>query len=357
MKITILFAFMLSACGTPGMITLPDTNCADNGHGLVVSAEKPGVNCANGGTRIQNGICSPQFACDGSNGTSASVSVGQASPSQCSAGGITITTAEESNSEVAVSYTVTSVNTLCNGVNGSSGVNGQNGNSFSFSQTLASSEQCPAGGIEITVTEVDGNGDVMSNATTSSVLCDGKNGAVGQTGANGLNGVGVVFTSIPASLNECGTAGGTVIVMASDSAGTGLYSTADANQESTVICNGTAGQNGDNGTNGTNGTNAVISPFTIDSFITPCELNSSPYKENLICLADGSILCDFSANMAGDETRLAFLPVGSYEDTDASGCSFNVASDGNNGLTVSWGSGSNQYASWSAGSTDCIVKQ
>ena len=347
MKTVVLFAFVLSACGTSGMITLPDMNCADNGNGLVVSVEKPGANCANGGTRIQNGTCSPQFACDGSNGVSTNVSVGQAISSQCPAGGITITTAEESNNGTTVSYAITSVNTLCNGVNG------QNGNSFSFSQTLASSEQCPAGGIEITVTEVDGNGDVMSNATTSSVLCDGQDGA---TGTTGLNGVSVVFTSTPASLSEC-RAGGTVIVMASDSAGTGLYSTADANQESAVICNGTAGQNGSNGTNGTNGVNATVSPFTIDAMITPCGPNSSPYKENLICLADGSILCDFSNNMAGSNTRMAFLSVGSYEDTDSSGCQFAVTSDGNNGLTVSWGSGSNQYASWNTGSIDCIVSQ
>ena len=59
--------------------------------------------------------------------------------------------------------------------------------------------------------------------------------------------------------------------------------------------------------------------------------------------------------MSGDETRLSFIPAGSYQDTDDSGCNFSVSPDGNGGFDVAWGAGSNQYASWSAGSYDCAA--
>lgn len=195
----------------------------------------------------------------------------------------------------------------------------------------ATPAQCPNGGMVLEIfQDLSQTGVYQPNdpIISSTPIC------------NGQNGTSVVFTTAAASAQECPT-GGNVLLMASDTLGTGVWDPTDANQQSMMICNGVQGQAG------------PPSPFSPIYPITPCGANSSPWKEVLLCLEDGSILADFSEDMQGEETRLAFIPPGSYEDTDNSGCYFNVASDGNGGNTVSWGAGSNQYATWNAGGYDC----
>jgi hypothetical protein len=207
-------------------------------------------------------------------------------------------------------------------------------------------------------------------------------GPQGVAGTNGTNGESVVFTTIAASNSQCPT-GGQVLVIASDSQGTGVYSALDTNQKSLVTCNGATGSQGATGSTGatgaqgaqgaagTNGTNGAtgatgsqgatgatgaqgpVSAFSPITPITPCGAASSPWKEVLLCLQDGSVLADFSETMAGQDTRLSFIPAGSYEDTDESGCNFSVSVDGSGDTTVSWGAGSNSYSTWTANSVTC----
>ena len=118
---------------------------------------------------------------------------------------------------------------------------------------------------------------------------------------------------------------------------------------------GAVGPMGPAGVSGTPGPAGPTLPLSMMDAITPCSPNSSPWKELIFCLADGNLLGSFSANMSGLETRLAFVGPGSYEDTDSSGCNFNVVSDGNGGNIISWSAGHNSYSTWTASSFDCTA--
>ena len=87
--------------------------------------------------------------------------------------------------------------------------------------------------------------------------------------------------------------------------------------------------------------------------IAPCTEASSPYKEQLLCLNDGGLLGDFSDSASGLNTRFAFIPTGSYVDTDDSGCNFSVLVDSNGNSTLTYTAGNNQYGTWVAGSVTC----
>jgi hypothetical protein len=101
--------------------------------------------------------------------------------------------------------------------------------------------------------------------------------------------------------------------------------------------------------NGVNGT----TPYSVLGPIQPCGAASSPWKEVLLCLSNGSILGSFSETASGQNTRFAFLPAGTYQDTDESGCNFSVAVGPDSSSVLSWTAGSNQYSTWQANSIIC----
>lgn len=76
------------------------------------------------------------------------------------------------------SDTITSSSLVCNG---SQGAAGQNGTSSTVGMTAATATQCPNGGYELTVTDASGS--------NSYSLCDGQNGATGSQGLQGIQGV------------------------------------------------------------------------------------------------------------------------------------------------------------------------
>jgi hypothetical protein len=175
--------------------------------------------------------------------------------------------------------------------------------------------------------------------TNTVVGSQGPAGAVGPSGtpgASGSNGLSVVSSSTAATAAECSN-GGTVIAMAQAPAGT-PYNTSEPDQTIVVVCNGQNGQ----------------VPLSIMYPIAPCTNASSPYKEQLLCLNDGGLLGDFSDSASGLNTRFAFIPTGSYADTDDSGCQFNVSVDAKGDSTLSYSAGSNQYGKWVAGSVTCV---
>lgn len=180
---------------------------------------------------------------------------------------------------------------------------------------------------------------------------DGKDGVTGVAGSNGSNGHSVVFSTLLSSPVQC-TNGGSVILMALDTNDNNVFDNSDSNIQSTIICNGTkgdqgiAGQNGNDGAQGVSGNNGHDAPptqFTTVQVLEPCGHNSSPYKEVLLRLTDGSILASFSELASGYNTRLTLLSDGTFSDTDSSGCVFTVSTSGHT-RTISW---SGYSESWS----------
>lgn len=165
----------------------------------------------------------------------------------------------------------------------------------------------------------------------------GPQGLQGSTGFAGTNGLSIVVATVTATALQCPT-GGQVILLAQDAKRTGIYDVNDPDQSSATICNGAA---------------AAVTPFLPISPIEPCGASSSPWKEVLLCLNNGSVLATFSANESGKDTRLAFIPAGAYLDTDDSNCLFNVSTSTDGSTTVSWGAGSNRYSTWGAGGQTC----
>ena len=141
-----------------------------------------------------------------------------------------------------------------------------------------------AGGVQYTT--------YSGNAITDiSFICNGANGQAGTSSS---------LNVAPATTAQC-QLGGVQLLITSQ----GYTSTA-------LVCNGLNGQN------------AVQSGFTIMALIQPCGVTSSSFKESLILFANGEVLSSFSESASGAETRLSALPDGSYIDTDASDCSFNI---------------------------------
>lgn len=180
----------------------------------------------------------------------------------------------------------------------------------------------------------------------------GASGSPGQTGPTGQSGYSMVFAVIDASGVQCPT-GGQIIEMAEDTNHNGVLDSNDSDFQTAVICNGAVGQPGVPGPSGQVGATGPTGSFTTASIIQPCGATSSPWKEVLLCLADGTILADFSDDSSGLNTRLSLIPPGSYIDTDESGCNFEVSPYGQNGLQVTWSAGSNQYSTWPAGADYC----
>lgn len=119
-------------------------------------------------------VVTTKAICNGAAGTSAGILAEQAPLSACPAGGILVKTLS--------GQTVTSINTICNGVNGSSGANGNNAH---LNVTAASSAQCAAGGA-VYATWTDGSTPIYT------VVCNGENGASGTNGTNAVFQMGSV---------------------------------------------------------------------------------------------------------------------------------------------------------------------
>ena len=139
-------------------------------------------------------IVSSTPVCNGANGTngnngaaglSTGIMTSNASTGSCPAGGTTLTTFQDLNSNGALDSGegVTSVTTVCNGIAGINGTNGSNGTNAALSSTAATTAQCANGGV-VYKSSTDGASPQIN------VIC---NGANGQNGTNGSNGTSAVF--------------------------------------------------------------------------------------------------------------------------------------------------------------------
>lgn len=148
----------------------------------------------------------------------------------------------------------------------------------------------------------------------------------GFPGVDGANGV----ISLADAGSECPN-GGTIIVTATDTDRNGVVSSLDTNVMAATICNGTDGANGVNGQDGTPGQAAVLGPATPVEIIDPCGSTPGIFNEVLLRLNSGKILCSFSDNAAGANTRFSIIGAGAYQTTDGSHCHFSI--DANNNVT------------------------
>jgi hypothetical protein len=114
---------------------------------------------------------------------------------------------------------------------------------------------------------------------------------------------------------------GSILLLATDLYDTGIYDLTLPNQRSVTMCNGQ---------------DAVTPAYATVEPILPCG-NTVAFKEVLLRLRNGQVLRSFSNDASGAMTRLAFLPDGSFIDTDNSSCTFSLSTSDDGKLrSVSW---------------------
>ncbi len=198
----------VSATATPNPTAAPETSAITAGTLTAIAMSNASSTvCVNGGSVINlfsdlnfNGVLDSNEAiisstpvCNGNNGsngangatgspgTGSGVVLGAAALASCAAGGTTITTFQDKNSNAAldIGESITSTSTICNGVAGSNGLDGA---ASYITSTAANSSQCSNGGV-VYSTHTDYQSPQIS------IVCNGTNGSNGTNGVNGNNAV------------------------------------------------------------------------------------------------------------------------------------------------------------------------
>lgn len=184
---------------------------------------------------------------------------------------------------------------------------------------------CNVVNVPVSTTYPNG-GALITCPESSTFLSNGSTGATGLTGNAGQNGVGIVVETLTAPSGQCAD-GGSVILVAQDTLGTGLYNTSDVQETSVLVCDGlngatgAQGQQGDAGSNGTNGTNAT--PITTVQFCPNVTSYSSTFSEVGFCLG-GQVYGVYSQN----DGFMSLLPPGEYtSDGINSSCNFTIGAN------------------------------
>lgn len=199
----------------------------------------------NGSLDSNESITSVSTVCngvDGNDGESSQITATKATPTQCSNGGVVYTTSTDFSDPVST--------VICNGIDGA---NGSNGTNSYITQSVASSSQCPTGGTVIT-TSNDNSEPVFS------IICNGANGS------NGKDGQSAYITTTIASPFQCSN-GGVVISTWTDA----------TNPSNEVICNGT------NGTNANINTKTASADQCANGGVLITNTSSSGTNQNIIC--------------------------------------------------------------------------
>lgn len=157
---------------------------------------------------------------------------------------------------------------------------------------------------------------------------DGTPGTGGEQGAPGLN---VVSQVISAPYGACPN-GGSILLLAQDELGTGVWDITDPGQSAVLICNGPDGAKGDTGETGSQGMAGQDGSNGINATpITPVQfcpnlgttVYASNWPEQGFCL-DNKL---YGVYFTGSYAFLAELPPGAYSSTSMNGCSFTIGSN------------------------------
>ncbi|MBN8542619.1 MAG: hypothetical protein J0L82_19670 [Deltaproteobacteria bacterium] len=245
-----------------------------------------------------------------------------ATQEQCAYGGVVYTVIVDSdrNGRHDEGEVIASEQVVCHGRNGEDGTDGANGYDtfFSMQRIATAPEACEARfGVQLN-SGLDTNRNRILEASEidqTQIICDGVrglNGDVGPTGPAGSNGHSMVFKTLEASVEQCGSQGGTIILMALDVDDEGIYLPHLPQTTSATLCNGST---------------PSVTNYTPVEAIQPCGAGPG-FREVLLRLSNGQVLASLSNNAQGDMTRLAFLPDGTYMTTDSMSCRFSLSSAG-----------------------------
>jgi hypothetical protein len=133
-------------------------------------------------------VCNGINGANGTNGISAGVEVVSAPFASCPAGGTTINTFQDFNSNglLDLSESIASSSLICNGINGT---NGSNGSNAIITTSNATVSQCPTGGV-VYSTYTEGQTPQLN------ILCNGINGTNGSNGSNAIFDMGPVGNAV-----------------------------------------------------------------------------------------------------------------------------------------------------------------
>lgn len=279
-----------------------------------VSPEPPGSTCPDGGQKIDSGldsgangatkndgvldageIESTSYVCNGETGVSGAQGERGFSSlvkitfepvgANCIAAGQRVDVgldngdgSETSSDGTLSSGEIDSTSYVCNGVDGVDGF-------AALARTSdATVQDCPTGGkqVDFGLDNGDGNstardGDLSPGEVDStSLICNGVNGADGVNGSNGMATLVNISSEGPGAM--CANGGQRIDsgVDNGDGAGIGANGTLEEDEidKTSYVCNGTNGTDGSDGadgTNGTNGTNGFSSLVTLTAITSPCQ--------------------------------------------------------------------------------------
>jgi hypothetical protein len=246
-------ASLLAACGEDGADGASGANGAPGTNGssamLAVTAESPGLNCLNGGSRVDSGldanrngqldaseIASSQYVCSGGSAVTSLVEThDEAAGANCPSGGKRFTAGLDANGNgVLDASEMNSSGYICNGEQGSASARG-----LTAVVQESAGANCPSGGVKINSGSDDnGNGTLdVAEITGTQFVCNGATGANGTPGANATN--TVIRADIEAAGSNC-TYGGTRISAGPDTNANATLEPGEVTA-SAYACNGVPG--------------------------------------------------------------------------------------------------------------------
>lgn len=172
----------------------------------------------------------------------------------CPNGGLTVQSGIDTNTNYVLEpIEATSVQYVCNGIDGSSGSNVR---MVIANEPLGAN--CAAGGSLINVGLDLNRNDILETLeiTSFSYVCKGASGLNGFDGTNGANGLSNISRTVTESVSANCNFGGQKTTMGLD-INSNLQLDLNEVASTTYVCNGANGHNGTNGNNGTNGSNGL----------------------------------------------------------------------------------------------------
>lgn len=307
--------------------------------------EPAGVNCANGGTKLQfgldddgNGVLDPAevdssaYACNGIDGLSVITSVtAEPAGANCTNGGQKIEVGQDAdrNGQLDASE-VQGTSYVCNGIDGSNGANGADGKQTLIDITTEpAGANCAEGGQKLDYgVDDDGNGQLdAAEIDGTRYLCSG---LTGQNGHSTL----VTVEAIPAG-DTC-TNGGQSILTGVDANDDGVLDAAEVTG-TTSICNGAPGEQGEKGDQGEPGANGVDGKSSLMSVeaatAESCPAGGQTVKTGLDANGNGTLdaeevsssidVCQSSCTVkgGGDKNTVITCSDGTSSTINAGGCS------------------------------------